>query len=122
MGLAVAHRGRLFVLVATTLLAVVVAGLISLAGSLAAANDGLPPTRGYAARGSDMPTVTAYAGPLPEGYAGVEFYASAPPMPIGSGPAPQVRWYPGDRSVFPVDDETVGICVRIMNPCFKGGS
>lgn len=77
---------------------------------------------GHAARGSDIPSVKAYTGPLPEGRAGVEFYTSAPPTPIGPGPAPQVRWYQGDRGVFPVDDETVGICATITSYCFAGGS
>ncbi len=52
---------------------------------------------GYAARGSDIPSVKAYSGPLPEGSRGVEFKTSVEPA-LGSVPG-QPKWYAGQPGV-----------------------
>jgi RHS repeat-associated protein len=52
---------------------------------------------GYPARGSEMPTVKAYSGPLPAGRRGIEFSTTVAPAP-GSVPG-QPKWYPGQPGV-----------------------
>ncbi len=58
---------------------------------------------GYAARGSDIPTVKAYSGPLPSGARGIEFSTSVQPAP-GSVPG-QPKWYPGQPGVGVIPGE-----------------
>jgi RHS repeat-associated protein len=58
---------------------------------------------GYAARGSAIPTVKAYNGPLPPGARGLEFSTTVPPAP-GSVPG-QPKWYPGQPGVGVIPGE-----------------
>jgi hypothetical protein len=47
---------------------------------------------GQPARGSLIPSVKAYRGPLPAGQRGIEFYTQIAPDPASSTPF-EVRWY-----------------------------
>ncbi len=47
---------------------------------------------GRPARGSALPSVKAYRGPLPSGERGIEFYTDVAPDPLSSTPY-EVRWY-----------------------------
>jgi len=67
---------------------------------------------GRAPRGSDIPKVQAYEGPLPEGARGIEFTTDVTPDPYGipgqpewSGPRPGVR----------VEDEFAKICATSIS-------
>ena len=56
---------------------------------------------GYAARGSDIPTVKAYDGPLAPGQRGIEFTTSV--TPASGGVPGQPKWYPGQPGVLVVE-------------------
>ncbi|MEM9422668.1 MAG: RHS repeat-associated core domain-containing protein, partial [Pseudomonadota bacterium] len=60
---------------------------------------------GTAPRGSDVPTVQAFAGPLPAGARGIEFTTSA--QGTTNFLSGQVRWRPGDRGVELREDVTL---------------
>ncbi|WP_052026796.1 hypothetical protein [Rhodovulum sp. PH10] len=47
---------------------------------------------GRPARGSDIPSVKAYRGPMPDGRRGIEFTTPVAPQP-GSGSLYEARWY-----------------------------
>lgn len=61
-------------------------------------------------RGSDMPSVDAYEGPLPSGKRGIEFETSVTPN-RGSPPG-RARWY-GDRPGLRNEDGFAKLCVRV---------
>lgn len=63
---------------------------------------------GRAPFGSDIPTVQAYKGQVPEGARGVEFTTNVPPDPYGL-PA-EDRWS-GTRPDVPVEGDFAKICV-----------
>jgi len=58
---------------------------------------------GYPARGSSIPTVKAYSGPLPAERRGIEFSTTVRPAP-GSVPG-QPKWYPGQPGVGVIPGE-----------------
>ena len=65
---------------------------------------------GRAARGSDIPKVKAYAGPLPSGKRGIEFVTSLRPDFGGARGSPQ---WSGTRDGVELDGEFAKIKVRI---------
>ena len=67
---------------------------------------------GRPARGSNIPKVKAYAGPLSEGQRGVEFETDLPPD-LGHVPG-QPTWSVGTPGVFAIESEMVFITVRII--------
>jgi hypothetical protein len=72
---------------------------------------------GHSAQGSDIPSVKAYNGPLPEGARGIEFTTDTPPTPTGMiKPGQIAQWYSGSPGVEDIDSNTVRIrCTVTLN-------
>jgi RHS repeat-associated protein len=68
---------------------------------------------GYPARGSDIPSVKAYNGPLPEGARGIEFTTPVTPTTTTRGtPGSPAQWYPGTPGVkVEADKAKIPVCV-----------
>jgi hypothetical protein len=59
---------------------------------------------------SDIPSVKAYEGPLPENARGIEFSTPVEPYPYGVPGKP--TWPRGHPGVLDIDGDTVGIPAR----------
>jgi len=71
---------------------------------------------GRAPRGSDIPTVQAYPGRLPEGRKGIEF--TTPVKPSSVNPKGDVRWRKGDPGVISDDDfAKIPVCITRNTQC-----